>query len=275
MAIRCAIRCIVRTRYLPCRDRYFLGHRTCLTTSSEFGVSNDDAHNKQRRTMNKQLSSQALTSGSYSNNFQPDCKSLMQHRVTWIGLHPLEMVDRIMSMTKHSSPRARSAANSIDAVSMISATTPPLTSKIDARCESLVDSILNKRNGATKEIAALPSSVKGKNGLFQSRMENWLIQNWTNPFPDTTALNVLATQLLQAQCIVLKGRDTQVLVGMSLEDRQCYMMKTAVKKIETYLTNTRLRKWRKSIEDAFDLVRNATTCFSFVFCYFTHTLPTY
>lgn len=165
--------------------------------------------------------------------------------VKWIGMHPLEMIDRIKSMTKHST-HARSVAKSIDAVSMKSATTPPPLSNTDARCESLVLSILNERD--------VLSSVKEKNDLFQTIMNDWLTHNWTNPFPDTTALNVLATQLIQAQCIVVKDQDAQVLVGKSVEERQRYMMKTTIKKIETYLANTRMRKWRKCIEDAFDLV---------------------
>mmetsp|Transcript_10658 Transcript_10658/g.17596 ORF Transcript_10658/g.17596 Transcript_10658/m.17596 type:complete len:332 (+) Transcript_10658:58-1053(+) len=168
--------------------------------------------------------------------------------VKWIGMHPLEMIDRIKSMTKHST-HARSVAKSIDAVSMKSATTPPPLSNTDARCESLVLSILNERD--------VLSSVKEKNDLFQTIMNDWLTHNWTNPFPDTTALNVLATQLIQAQCIVVKDQDAQVLVGKSVEERQRYMMKTTIKKIETYLANTRMRKWRKCIEDAFDLRRPA------------------
>lgn len=168
--------------------------------------------------------------------------------VKWIGMHPLEMIDRIKSMTKQSTHATGSATNSIDAESMKSATTPPPSSNTDARCESLVLSILNERK-------VLPSSAKDKNDLFHTKMNNWLIQNWTNPFPDTTALNFLATQLIQAQCIVVKDKDAHVLVGESFEERQRYMMKTAIKKIETFLVNTRMRKWRKSIEDAFDLVR--------------------
>lgn len=71
-------------------------------------------------------------------------------QVKWIGLHPLEMIDQIMLMTKHST-HARSAANSANALSRnrVAATTPPRWTDTDARCEYLVRSILDERNKAT------------------------------------------------------------------------------------------------------------------------------
>eukprot|EP00985_Skeletonema_marinoi_P009991 scaffold4708_cov116-Skeletonema_marinoi.AAC.13 len=312
-----------------------------------------------------QVRSEAPSSGSNNSNASsPVAKDFTSHRilypisetppegnrVKWIGLHPLEMVDQIMSMANHSA-NARSATHSIDEVftKRVASTSP------DARCESLVRSILNKdvndhllnrgqtaqpfsmlisavsshkqllrvandfeamattnvmpsydrvqemflsnisagttshdsnadhvinetigqiealmemvlsaRAGSslhvsstTKAIAVLPSSTKEKNEMFQTKMSNWLLQNWTNPFPDTAALNFLANHLLQAQCIVLKANNAHVLAGKSFEERQCYMIKKACKKIETYLVNSRIRIWRKIIEDAFDLRRPA------------------
>eukprot|EP00984_Skeletonema_dohrnii_P023192 scaffold12264_cov118-Skeletonema_dohrnii-CCMP3373.AAC.8 len=320
-----------------------------------------------------QVRSEASSSGSNNSNVSsPVAKDFTSHRilypisetpsegnrVKWIGLHPLEMVDQIMSMTNHSA-NARSATHSIDEVFMKRV---PSTTPADARCESLVRSILDRtkdeRNkdvndqlinlgqttqpfsmlisavanhkqllrvandfeamattnvmpsyhrvqamclsnisagttshdsnadhvisetigqvealmemvlsaragssqhvsSTTKPIAVLPSSIKKKNEMFQTKMSNWLLQNWTNPFPDTAALNFLANHLLQAQCIVVKDNDAHVPAGKTFEERQCYMIKKACKKIETYLVNSRLRKWRKSIEDAFDLRRPA------------------
>jgi len=146
--------------------------------------------------------------------------------------------------------------------------------------EALMEMVLSARAGSslhvsstTKAIAVLPSSTKEKNEMFQTKMSNWLLQNWTNPFPDTAALNFLANHLLQAQCIVVKANDAHVLAGKSFEERQRYMMKKACKKIETYLVNSRLRKWRKSIEDAFDLVRSRHSMFS-LDCFATSTFLT-
>lgn len=118
-----------------------------------------------------------------------------------------------------------------------------------------MEMVLSARAGTsfTKAIAITPSSDKEKNVLFQAKMNDWLIQNWVNPFPDTAELNFLANQLIQAQCIVVKAKDAHF--GKSCEEWQSFMMAIAIKRIETYLVNTRLRKWRKSIEDAFDLVR--------------------
>lgn len=276
-------------------------------------------------------------------------------RVKWIGLHPLEMIDQIMLMTKHS-VNARSAANSTNALSKqrVAAESSPRWSGTDARCDYLVRSILDERNKATNvqllvsgqslqsfsslinassnhqqllrvandfeaiatktvlpsyhrvmeafrskmaaaatnikdgnadhvigeticQIEALmemvlgaragyapasstkaiviPSSDKEKHALFHAKMNVWLIQNWINPFPDSAELNFLANQLIQAQCIVVKAKDAQVHRGRSYEEWQIVMMTIASKRIETYLVNTRLRKWRKNIEDAFDLVR--------------------
>ncbi len=127
--------------------------------------------------------------------------------------------------------------------------------------EALIEMVLSVRACAasTKAIASIPSSDREKNVLFQAKMNIWLIQNWTNPFPDTAELNILAKQLIQAQCIVVKAKDAQVSFGKSFEEWQSFMRIIAIKKIETYLVNTRLRKWRKSIEDAFDLVRSRHT----------------
>ena len=320
-----------------------------------------------------QVRSEASSSGSNNSNVSsPVAKDFTSHRilypisetppegnrVKWIGLHPLEMVDQIMSMANHSA-NARSATHSIDEV--FTKRVPSTTNA--ARCESFVRSILDERikdvndhvfnrgqtaqpfsmlisavsshkqllriandfeamattnvmpsynrvqemflsnisagttshdsnadhvisetigqiealmemvlsaragsslhvSSTTKAIAVLPSSTKEKNEMFQTKMSNWLLQNWTNPFPDTAALNFLANHLLQAQCIVVKANDAHVLAGKNFEERQRYMMKKACKKIETYLVNSRLRKWRKSIEDAFDLVRSRHSMFS-------------
>ena len=337
-----------------------------------------------------QVRSEASSSGSNNSNVSsPVAKDFTSHRilypisetppegnrVKWIGLHPLEMVDQIMSMANHSE-NARSATHSIDEVftKRVPSTTPRRWSDTDARCESFVRSILDERikdmndhvfnrgqtaqpfsmlisavsshkqllrvandfeamattnvmpsydrvqemflsnisagttshdsnadhvisetigqievlmemvlsarassslhvSSTTKAIAGLPSSTKEKNEMFQTKMSNWLLQNWTNPFPDTAALNFLANHLLQAHCIVVKANDAHVLAGKSFEERQCYMMKKACKKIETHLVNTRLRKWRKSIEDAFDLVRSRHICFLLIalLLNFSHT----
>lgn len=115
--------------------------------------------------------------------------------------------------------------------------------------EALMEVVLSARAGYSQP----PSSDKEKNALFHAKMNVWLIQNWTNPFPDKAELHFLANQLIQAQCIVVKAKDDNV--GKSFEEWQNFMMIIAIKRIETYLVNTRLRKWRTSIEDAFDLVR--------------------
>lgn len=107
-----------------------------------------------------------------------------------------------------------------------------------------------------KVVEVIPRhSDKDKNDVFKNLMSNWLRQNWTNPFPDTTSLNALAVNLIGAQCVVVNANDAQVLEGTSPEEYQRYMVNITIKKIETYLVNVRMRKWRKRIEDAFDLVR--------------------
>ncbi len=318
--------------------------------------------------MNEQLRSEASSLRSHPNVSQSVSFRQQKHRilypiissegtssgrVKWIGLHPLEMIDQIMMMTKQSS-HARSSTDSTNALSKkrAAATTPSRWSDIDARCEYLVHSIFDERNKATNDKllvrgqplqpfsilinavsnhqqllrvandfeaiatktvlpsyhrvmeafrfkmaaaatnsnadhvigeticqiealmemvlgsqagyapasstranATIPSSDKEKNALFQAKMNAWLIQNWTNPFPDTAELNYLGNQLIRAQCIVVKAEDAKVHGGRSYEEWQSFMMNIAIKRIETYLVNTRLRKWRKSIEDAFDLVR--------------------
>ena len=249
----CNVRCICRFRLLV--------EAASITTLLQAFV--EVATAQQTIAMN-QVRSEASSSGSNNSNVStPVAKDFTSHRilypisetppegnrVKWIGLHPLEMVDQIMSMANHSA-NARSATHSIDEVFMkrVASTTPPA-------------------------IAVLPSSTKEKNEMFQTKMSNWLLQNWTNPFPDTAALNFLANHLLQAQCIVVKANDAHVLAGKSFEERQRYMMKKACKKIETYLVNSRLRKWRKSIEDAFDLVRSRHSMFS-LDCFATSTFLT-
>ena len=279
--------------------------------------------------MNTQSRSEASSSGSYSNVSSSSSvilypmisepptegRNSSNRGVKWIGLHPLDMVERVVSMTRHSA-HTKSTATSIDVGALMkrvgtSTTSPRCWTDTDAeatddRCKSLVRSILDKSNRgtndnllsfgqATQPISIIqsavpgheeqllrvanehagysqhtsfgnllptkeeerpttnvpkPSSAKEKNDMFQDKMDNWLIQNWTNPFPDTIELNYLASQLLRAQCIVVNAKDVQVLTGIS----QRSMINLTIKKIETYMVNVRLRKWRKSIEDAFDLV---------------------
>jgi hypothetical protein len=288
---------------------------------------------KHKLEMNTQSRCEASSSGSYSNAGSSTVAKPMPHhvlypmittpsegrdsQVKWIGLHPLDMVERVVSMTMHSA-HARSATNSIDVGLFMkrigAATTSPnaeATGETDERCKSLVRSILDVRNKDMKDKEALmemvrsaPSStvkthiavsqcpgindsiqnkMKGPSmaqvnnapkpslDIFQATLSNWLIQNWTNPFPDTIQLENLATHLIRAQCIVVNAKDAQVFVGKSFEECQRCMMRIAIKKIETYLVNVRLRKWRKSIEDAFDLVSPCHNMFSLLLvCYFSH-----
>lgn len=216
-------------------------------------------------------------------------------RVKWIGLHPLDMVDRVMLMAEHSA-YARSATSSIDVGLLMkrngAATTSLNAQATDERCQSLLRSILDERKkdmnehllnfGQTTQQhiavsqcpcahesirnmmrgpsvaqvnrAPKPSSAKEKNYIYQAMMSNWIFQNWTNPFPDPIQLENLATHLILAQCIVVNANEAQVFNGKSFEECRRCMMNIATKKIETWLVNARLRKWKKSIEYAFDLV---------------------
>ena len=95
---------------------------------------------------------------------------------------------------------------------------------------------------------------RDKNAFFQASLVDWLIRHWANPFPDTAELNTLAIHLIQFDCISMNAKDAQSLACKSFEERRRCMMEIVIKKIETFLVNIRLRKWRKSIEDAFDMV---------------------
>lgn len=126
-----------------------------------------------------------------------------------------------------------------------------------SQCPCAHESIRNMMRGpsvAQVNRAPKPSSAKEKNYIYQAMMSNWIFQNWTNPFPDPIQLENLATHLILAQCIVVNANEAQVFNGKSFEECRRCMMNIATKKIETWLVNARLRKWKKSIEYAFDLV---------------------
>ena len=84
-------------------------------------------------------------------------------------------------------------------------------------------------------------------------MSSWLLKNFTHPFPDTESLHGLAMHLIQAQCVDF-GEKFNTGNKKSHEEYQEGLMNMTIKKIETYLVNVRMRKWRKCIEGAFDRV---------------------
>ena len=182
-----------------------------------------------------------------------------------VEMNPMDMVELILSKTTESIYSGPSTNSGIG-----SAFTLPCFSGTDARderCESLVRCILGDQistdiiNINTVGSAKLNTSGRDtcksrqeKAEMFQKIMSNWLLKNFTNPFPgDTESLRCLAMHLIQAQCVDF-GENFNTGNKKSHEEYQEGLMNMTIKKIETYLVNVRMRKWRKCIEEAFDRV---------------------
>lgn len=186
-------------------------------------------------------------------------------QVSWSEMNPMDMVEWILSKTKetiHSGSTTNSGMGS-------RAFMLPCFSGTDARderCESLVRSILGDQistdNININAVKSAKLNTSGKNmyksrqdkaGMFQKIMSNWLLKNFSNPFP-AESLHGLAVHLIRAQCVDFSENDKNTGNNKSPKEYQEGMMNMTIKKIETYLVNVRMRKWRKSIEEAFDLV---------------------
>jgi hypothetical protein len=93
-------------------------------------------------------------------------------------------------------------------------------------------------------------SEKEKQSVFNSTLTSWLRQseNFVNPYPDDIVLDQLVRRLISLGCITTT--DGSAVARQSLMD-------IALEKINVWLTNARSRKWRPSIEIAFDAKRPA------------------
>ena len=188
----------------------------------------------------------------------------------WVEMNPMDMVELILSKTKESIHSGSGTNSGIGR-----AFTLPCFSSTDARderCESLVRSILGDQIGTDNISINAVRTVKlntsgrdmcksrqDKAEMFQKIMSNWLLKNFTNPFPDTESLHGLAVHLIRAQCVGFSENDVNTGKKKSHEEYQEGLMNMTIKKIETYLVNVRMRKWRKSIEEAFDMVSSNAT----------------
>ena len=92
---------------------------------------------------------------------------------------------------------------------------------------------------------------------FQNSMNFWLRMNWCNPFPDDLMNAHLARFLVDNGCVPLTTKDVKALEGLSPVEYDKMMMKLATDKVSNFLVNTRTRKWRPSLFQAFDLRRPA------------------
>jgi len=189
-------------------------------------------------------------------------------QVNWVEMNPMDMVEWILSKTTESIYSGSSTNNS----GIGKAFTLPCFSGTDARdgderCESLVRSILGDQistdNININTVGTVKLNTSGRDmcksrqdkaEMFQKIMSSWLLQNWVNPFHDTESLHDLAVYLIRAQCVDFSENDVNTGNKRSREEYQEGLMNMTIKKIETYLVNVRMRKWRKSIEDAFDMV---------------------
>ncbi len=96
---------------------------------------------------------------------------------------------------------------------------------------------------------------KRLNQTFNEQMNLWLRCNWANPFPDTEMLNHLVSHLITSGCMTLPKEKADLLTNGHSEDYHDSMMKLATEKVTNWLVNARTRKWRPSIQEAFDLKR--------------------
>ncbi len=194
-------------------------------------------------------------------------KNIADDQVNWVEMNPMDMVELILSKTTES---IYSGSSTNSGQFFGRAFTLPCFSGTDARderCESLVRSILGDQistdNISSNAVRSVKLNTVGKDmcksrqdkaEMFQKIMSNWLLKNFTNPFPDTESLHGLAVHLIRAQCVGFSENDVNTGNKKTHEEYQEGLMNTTMKKIETYLVNVRMRKWRKCIEEAFDMV---------------------
>lgn len=96
---------------------------------------------------------------------------------------------------------------------------------------------------------------KPLNQAFNEQMILWLRCNWANPFPDTEMLHHLVSHLITIGCMTLPKEKAKPLMNGRSEDYHDDMVKLAIEKVTNWLVNARTRKWRPSIQEAFDLKR--------------------
>mmetsp|Transcript_8931 Transcript_8931/g.17200 ORF Transcript_8931/g.17200 Transcript_8931/m.17200 type:complete len:640 (+) Transcript_8931:121-2040(+) len=96
---------------------------------------------------------------------------------------------------------------------------------------------------------------KPLNQAFNEQMNLWLRCNWANPFPDTEMLNHLVSHLITCGCMTLPKEKAKPLMNGRSQDYHDDMVKLAIEKVTNWLVNARTRKWRPSIQEAFDLKR--------------------
>ena len=75
---------------------------------------------------------------------------------------------------------------------------------------------------------------------------------------DDDILEAVAKYMIaEVRCIKLSKKDKKVLEGKSQDEYEKTMIKIASDKIQTWLVNNRTRRWRPSLEEAFDNKRPA------------------
>ena len=97
--------------------------------------------------------------------------------------------------------------------------------------------------------------TKAATSAFQNTMEFWMKQNWCNPFPDDEVLHRLSHHLLANDMVPWTSKDLVGLRGIEPSEYDRIVVDITTEKINTWLVNTRTRKWRPAIEKAFDLRR--------------------
>lgn len=100
------------------------------------------------------------------------------------------------------------------------------------------------------------SSSPSKKGTFQLFMQSWIKDNWQNPYPDDNLSKRLANHVIECGCITLNKKDGKRFLVEGVCPDELYRT-IALEKVTNWLVNARTRRWRPSLEAAFDQKRPA------------------